>query len=96
MIRVFSLSNPRIAQAFVDHMATLGITLTVKHEGQEVQIWLEDDAKLDLVEAELASFIKDPSTHAIRQPVGRAVTRKPNSAMNVTPIGNAYAARLAR
>ncbi len=60
MRRVFSLSNPRIAQAFVDHMATLGISLQVKHDGPEVQIWLDDEAKLDFVEAELAIFIKDP------------------------------------
>lgn len=60
MRRVFSLSNPRIAQAFVDHMATLGISLQVKHDGPEVQIWLDDEAKLDVVEAELAIFIKDP------------------------------------
>ncbi|WP_369789480.1 rhomboid family intramembrane serine protease GlpG [Rouxiella sp. WC2420] len=60
MIRVLSLSNPRMAQAFVDYMATHDTPLQVKHEGQEVQIWLEDDSKLDFVEAELAMFIKDP------------------------------------
>lgn len=60
MIRVISLSNPRIAQAFVDYMATLGVKLQVKHDGQEVQIWLEDESKLAQVEPELALFVKDP------------------------------------
>jgi len=60
MTRVFSLTNPRIAQAFVDYMATRGVQLQVKQDGQEVQIWLEDESRLEEVEAELAIFIKDP------------------------------------
>ncbi|MEG3133691.1 rhomboid family intramembrane serine protease GlpG [Rouxiella sp. T17] len=60
MIRIVSLSNPRIAQAFVDYMATLGVTLQVKLEGQEVQLWLADESKLDKVEPELTLFLKDP------------------------------------
>lgn len=60
MIRIISLSNPRIAQAFVDYMATLGVQLQVKHDGQDVQLWLEDESKLDKVEPELNLFMKDP------------------------------------
>jgi GlpG protein len=60
MIRIISLSNPRIAQAFVDYMATLGVQLQVKHDGQEVQLWLEDESQLEKVEPELNLFLKDP------------------------------------
>lgn len=60
MIRIVTLSNPRIAQAFVDYMATLGVTLQVKLDGQEVQLWLADESKLDKVEPELTLFLKDP------------------------------------
>jgi GlpG protein len=60
MVRIISLSNPRIAQAFVDYMATLGVQLQVKHDGQEVQLWLEDESQLEKVEPELNLFLKDP------------------------------------
>ncbi|MDR3430535.1 MAG: rhomboid family intramembrane serine protease GlpG [Rouxiella aceris] len=60
MIRIISLPNPRIAQAFVDYMATYGVQLQVKSDGQEVQIWLEDESKLHQVEQQLTLFLEDP------------------------------------
>lgn len=41
-------------------MATQGIKLQVKNESQEVQIWLEDEARLPEVEQQLALFLEDP------------------------------------
>lgn len=60
MIRIISLPNPRIAQAFVDYMATYGVQLQVKSDGQEIQIWLEDESKLHQVEQQLTLFLEDP------------------------------------
>ena len=60
MIRIISLPNPRIAQAFVDYMATYGVQLQVKSDGQEVQIWLEDESQLHQVEQQLTLFLEDP------------------------------------
>jgi len=60
MVRILSLNNPRLAQAFVDYMATQGITLHVKTESQEVQIWLDDESRLPEVEQQLALFLEDP------------------------------------
>ena len=60
MVRILNLNNPRLAQAFVDYMATQGFTLTMKHESQEVQIWLEDESRLDEAEKHVAPFVRDP------------------------------------
>lgn len=59
MTRITEFSNPRMAQAFVDYMATRGITLRVEHENGYT-LWLDDDSKVDLVENELNQFIRDP------------------------------------
>src|SRR5471030_3431747 len=60
MVRILSLNNPRLAQAFVDYMATQGIKLQVKKESQEVQLWLEDESRLPEVEQQVALFLEDP------------------------------------
>ncbi|MBI6547729.1 rhomboid family intramembrane serine protease GlpG [Xenorhabdus lircayensis] len=62
MIQVTSISNPRLAQAFIDYMATQGIHLAMKptNEPLLVELWLEDDSQLSLVEQELRHFARDP------------------------------------
>ncbi|KMJ44429.1 rhomboid family intramembrane serine protease GlpG [Xenorhabdus khoisanae] len=62
MIHVTSISNPRLAQAFIDYMATQGIHLTMRptNEPLLVELWLEDDSQLSLVEQELQHFARDP------------------------------------
>ncbi|OTA20538.1 rhomboid family intramembrane serine protease GlpG [Xenorhabdus beddingii] len=62
MIHVTSISNPRLAQAFIDYMAVQGIHLTMQptNEPLLVELWLEDDSQLNLVEQELRQFARDP------------------------------------
>ncbi|AOM41900.1 rhomboid family intramembrane serine protease GlpG [Xenorhabdus hominickii] len=62
MIHVTSISNPRLAQAFIDYMATQDIHLTMRptNEPSQVELWLEDDSQLSLVEQELNRFSRDP------------------------------------
>lgn len=59
MMRITEFSNPRMAQAFVDYMATRGIRLRVEHENHYT-VWLDDDSKVNLVENELNQFIREP------------------------------------
>ena len=59
MVRILNLNNPRLAQAFVDYMATQGFTLTIKLESQEVQLWLEDESRLEEAEKQVALFVRD-------------------------------------
>ncbi|MCE0801577.1 rhomboid family intramembrane serine protease GlpG [Buttiauxella sp. A2-C1_F] len=59
MIMITSFANPRVAQAFVDYMATQGIILTIQtHE--QTDIWLANDSQESRVRAELEQFLANP------------------------------------
>ncbi|EJL83003.1 putative membrane protein [Pantoea sp. GM01] len=60
MMRITQFNNPRMAQAFVDYMATRGVKLRIERESHFV-IMLEDESKLEMVENELAQFVRDPN-----------------------------------
>lgn len=60
MVRVIALSNPRLAQAFVDYMATQGIQLDIRVTGSEAELWLEEEAQLDQVQHALQQFLLEP------------------------------------
>lgn len=60
MIRVIVISNLRLAQAFVDYMATQKVTLELRHHSQDAEIWLNEDEKLPQVQHELEQFLLDP------------------------------------
>lgn len=60
MLLITSFGNPRMAQAFVDYMATQGIVLTVQQHSQ-TDIWLADEQQASRVHAELAQFLEDPN-----------------------------------
>lgn len=60
MLMISSFDNPRMAQAFVDYMATQGITLTLSHSGQS-EVWLADHSQEEWVNAELERFLQDPN-----------------------------------
>ncbi|PWC14778.1 rhomboid family intramembrane serine protease GlpG [Brenneria corticis] len=60
MIRVIALSNPRLAQAFVDYMQTRNVRLEMRTAGQEAELWLADDLQLDEVRQALEIFLRDP------------------------------------
>ncbi|MEA1063074.1 rhomboid family intramembrane serine protease GlpG [Erwinia sp. HR93] len=59
MKMITSFANPRVAQAFVDYMATQGVVLTLQRHEQS-DVWLVDDGKEDYVRAELAAFLAQP------------------------------------
>lgn len=59
MKMITSFANPRVAQAFVDYMATQGITLTIQQHNQS-DIWLADDTLEATVQRELEQFVANP------------------------------------
>ena len=60
MLMITSFSNPRIAQAFVDYMATQGVVLTIQQHTQW-EIWLADESQAARVQAELTRFMENPA-----------------------------------
>ncbi len=60
MLMITSFTNPRIAQAFVDYMATQGVVLTLQHNTQW-DVWLADESQAAQVQAELARFMENPA-----------------------------------
>lgn len=60
MVRIISLSNPRLAQAFVDYMATQSVRLDLQAQDQNVSLWLPDESRLSYVEQELKRFLQEP------------------------------------
>lgn len=59
MLMITSFSNPRVAQAFVDYMATQGIILTIQQHTQ-TDVWLADESQAGRVNDELARFLENP------------------------------------
>jgi GlpG protein len=60
MLMITSFANPRVAQAFVDYMATQGIILTIQQHDQS-DVWLADESQAGRVQAELARFLENPA-----------------------------------
>ena len=60
MLMITSFANPRVAQAFVDYMATQGIILTIQQHTQS-DIWLADESQAGRVQAELTRFLENPA-----------------------------------
>lgn len=59
-MRITHFTHLRPAQAFVDYMATRGVTLRVEHDNGYT-LWLDDESQLTVVENELNQFIRDPN-----------------------------------
>lgn len=59
MLMITSFDNPRVAQAFVDYMATQGITLTIQQHTHS-DVWLADESREAQVREELDRFIANP------------------------------------
>jgi GlpG protein len=59
MLMITSFTNPRVAQAFVDYMATQGVILTIQQHTQ-TDVWLADESQADRVNNELARFLENP------------------------------------
>ena len=67
MLMITSFSNPRVARAFVDYMATQGIILTIQQHTQ-TDVWQTKAA--GRVNAELARFWKTRATRVIWRQAG--------------------------
>ncbi|MFP2387589.1 rhomboid family intramembrane serine protease GlpG [Enterobacter ludwigii] len=59
MLMITSFTNPRVAQAFVDYMATQGVILTIQQHHQ-TDVWLADESQAARVNEELARFLENP------------------------------------
>ncbi len=62
MKRLVTLNNPRMAQAFIDYMASRKIDIQMMPEGEgQFALWLTDAQHEIEVEAELKQFLANPS-----------------------------------
>lgn len=62
MIRLITLPNPRLAQAFIDYMATKKVEVAMMPEGEGLfALWLRDDSQQMWVEEELQQFLSEPN-----------------------------------
>ncbi|EGU36175.1 protein GlpG [Vibrio ichthyoenteri ATCC 700023] len=62
MIRLISLNQPRMAQAFIDYMASRQIDIKLMPEGEgQFALWLMDDQHQVEAEAELKMFLDQPN-----------------------------------
>lgn len=62
MIRLITLNNPRMAQAFIDYMASRQIEIKMMPEGSgQFALWLMDDQHQLEVESEIKQFLTNPS-----------------------------------
>ncbi|HCH50594.1 MAG TPA: rhomboid protease GlpG [Proteus sp.] len=60
MIHIITLSNPQLADLFVNYMATQHVRIHTQVESQQVSLWLEDQQQLEMVEKELKTFLREP------------------------------------
>ncbi len=62
MVRLITLANPRMAQAFIDYMASHHIDIQMMPEGGgQFALWLSDEQHKLEVEAELKHFLANPT-----------------------------------
>ncbi|MTD37330.1 rhomboid family intramembrane serine protease GlpG [Erwinia sp. CPCC 100877] len=59
MLMITSFDNPRVAQAFVDYMATQGVVLTIEQHARS-DVWLADPHEEARVREALAHFLEHP------------------------------------
>lgn len=64
MYRLISLNNPRMAQAFIDYMASRQIDIQMMPEGEgQFALWLTDGQHQIEAESELQQFLSDPNAN---------------------------------
>ena len=90
MMRITQFNQPRMAQAFVDYMATQGITLRIEHENHYV-IMLDDESKIAVVENELQQFRHDPNHPRYQAASGTAARLTAVCAMSAAISGRTSA-----
>ncbi len=57
---LITFNHRRIAQAFVDYMATQNIPLEIVDKEDKSEVWLVNESDRDVVENELKRFLQDP------------------------------------
>lgn len=85
MLMITSFANPRVAQAFVDYMATQGIILTIQQHTQS-DIWLADESQAGRVQAELARFLEIPPIRVTSPPAGSRGTPTAGCTISASPF----------
>lgn len=76
MIRLIALNNPRIAQSFIDYMASRDIEILMTPEGEgQFALWLKQTEHQIEVEAELSYLSITLTLKSIKQLPGRWRTR---------------------
>lgn len=62
MLKLLVIDNPRVAQAFIDYMASRHIDIDMMpEEGGKVALWLKDDQHQVEAESELKHFLHNPA-----------------------------------
>ncbi|MGL6116437.1 rhomboid family intramembrane serine protease GlpG [Plesiomonas sp.] len=60
MLRLMSLPNPRLAQAYIDYMATRQVTVSMQPEADGYVLYLHDEQHTELAQQALADFLEQP------------------------------------
>lgn len=60
MQKLITLSNPRMAQAFVDYMAIQHVHIETKMSANQMELWLTDHTQLNFVTEQLDQFLANP------------------------------------
>ncbi len=62
MLKLLVIDNPRVAQAFIDYMASRHIDIDMMpEEGGKVALWLKEDQFQLEAESELKQFLQNPA-----------------------------------
>lgn len=84
-MRITHFTHLRLAQAFVDYMATRGVKLRIEQDSGYT-LWLDDESQLSVVENELNQFVRDPNN--ARYQAASWKTENTNSGIKyVSPAG---------
>lgn len=67
MQQIAIINNARLAQAFVDYMATKQVVISMSSDPQGVALWLADDEQLTFTQAQWQEFVKDPMARKYQQ-----------------------------
>lgn len=60
MLFLIHLPNPRLAQAYIDYMATRGVRIELRPEPEGYALYVLDPAQESLAQQELAAFLHNP------------------------------------
>lgn len=85
---ITSFANPRVAQAFVDYMATQGIILTIQQHTQS-DIWLADESRPDAYRPSWPAFWKIPPIRVTSPPAGSRGTPIAGCTTSAFPFSDA-------